>query len=59
MPGFAETNKVAANFLGGFDWHRVTRRIIFKTANNNPNHFTFHVQERSASFAALGRSVHA
>src|SRR4030095_1977562 len=46
MPGLAETHEIAANFLGCFNWHRVTRRVVLKTADNDTNDLTFHVQER-------------
>ena len=32
------------NILGCLDRHSVTGRIIFETADDNPNHFAFHVQ---------------
>src|SRR6476660_10323729 len=59
VSGLADANKVAANFLCSLDRHGVTSGVIFETANDDPNHFAFHVQQRSASLAALGRSVHA
>src|SRR6266850_2389761 len=57
MPGLAETHEIAPNFLGCFNWHCVARSVVFKTANNDTNDFTFHVQQRRAGFTALRRQI--
>src|SRR5258708_2501406 len=57
MPGFAKTHEIAPNFLGCFNRHSVTRRVVLKAADNNTNHLTFHVQERRASFPTLRRQI--
>jgi hypothetical protein len=57
MPGLAETHEIASNFLGCFNWHRVTRRVVLETANNDANDLTFHVQQRRAGFSALRRQI--
>src|SRR5205814_9501665 len=55
----AEAKKVAANFLRSFARHSVTSSIIFETANDDPNDFASHVQQRSATLAAPGPSAYA
>ena len=44
MPGLAETHEIASNFLGCFNWHRVTRRVVLETADHNSNDFAFDIQ---------------
>ena len=57
MPGFAEADKIAADFLGRFDWHRITRRIVFKAADQDADNLAFHVQERCAGLSPLCRKI--
>ena len=56
---FAETNKIAPNLFCGLNGHSVAGRIAFQTADDDPDHFAFHVQQRGASLAALSGSIHA
>ena len=57
VPGLAETDEIAPDFLCRFNRHRVTRRVVLETANDDANDLTFQVQERRASFAALRRQI--